>query len=117
MQVNIVPIPKPQIADADLVEIWGKLELEGKRALSAPARSAGVLMTACEPWRTTATREILFCGVSRKVKHQPRIREEQTGAKEGVGVRSTERSRGTPVEGRDLGLGTRQEEAKAGRLT
>jgi hypothetical protein len=117
MQVNIVQIPKPYIADADLVEIWGKLELGGKRALRAPLRSAGVLMTACEPWRTTATRETLFCDVSRKAKHQPRAREGQTEAREGVGeVRSTARSRVTPVEGRDLSLGTRQEEEKAGRL-
>jgi hypothetical protein len=64
-----------------------------------------------------ATRETQRRGESREANPQPVTREGRNGAQLGVGeAHSTERSRVTPVEGRGLGLGTRQEEVTAGRL-
>lgn len=64
-----------------------------------------------------ATRETQRRGGSREARLQPVTREGRNGAQLGVGeAHSTERSRVTPVEGRGLGLGTRQEEVTTGRL-
>ncbi len=64
-----------------------------------------------------ATRETQRRGEGREANPQPVTREGKNGAQLGVGeAHSTERSRVTPVEGRGLGLGTRQEEVTAGRL-
>ncbi len=115
--MNTEEIPKPHNADADPVKLWGRLPLSGKRALSAPAGSAGVLVTACAPGRPVATRETQRRGESREAHLQPVTREGRNGAQLGVGeAHSTDGSRVTPVEGRGLGLGTRQEEVTAGRL-
>ena len=113
--MNTEEIPKPHNADADPVKLWGRLPLSGKRALSAPAGSAGVLVTACAPGKPDATRETQRRGESRRGPSP--TREGRNGAQLGVGeAHSTEGNRVTPVEGRGLSLGTRQEEMTAGRL-
>jgi hypothetical protein len=115
--MNTEEIPKPHNADADPVKLWGRLPLSGKRALSAPAGSAGVLVTACAPGKPDATRETQRRGEGRETDLQPVTREGRNGAQLGVGeAHSTEGNRVTPVEGRGLSLGTRQEEMTAGRL-
>ena len=111
--MNIEQIPKPHIADADPVKLWGRLPLSGKRALSAPAGSAGVLVTACAPGRPVATRETQRRGESREAHLQPVTREGRNGAQLGVGeAHSTDGSRVTPVEGRGLGLGTGRSDSR-----
>lgn len=115
--MNIEQIPKPLNADADPVSAWGRLPTSGKRALSAPEVSAGVVMTACEQRRPVATRETQRRGEIREEHLQPVTREGSNGARLGVGeAHSTKGSRVIPVEGRGLGLGIRQEEVMAGRL-
>ena len=117
--MNTEQIPKQLNPDADSVAWRRRLLFSVRRAIeSVTEKSGGVMVMACLQRNPGATRETRFCGARREAKHQPGAREGQTGAREGVGeARSTEGSRVTPVEGRSLGLGTRQEEAKAGRLT
>ena len=115
--MNTEQIPKSGNAEADPVSTWGRLTTTGKRAERAPVGSAGVVVTACAQRKPVATRETQARGASREAKPQPGVREDRNRARRGVGeARSTDGSRVMPVEGRGLGLGTGQEEAKAGRL-
>ena len=117
--MNTEQIPKQLNPDADSVAWRRRLLFSVRRAIrSVTEKSGGVVVMACLQRNPGATREIPTCDASREAQHQLKAREGQIEASREVGeVRSTDRSRVTPVEGRSLGLGTRQEEAKAGRLT
>ncbi len=116
--MNTEQVPRPANADADLAAIEGRLPFSVRRAKeSVTEKSAGARVMACGQRNPAATREIPACEPLCKEQAQLRTREGQTGAGGEVGkVRSTERNRVTPVEGRGLSLAIGQEEEKTGRL-
>jgi len=115
--MNTEQIPKQHNADVDSMSRRGRLIFVVRRADGVAMRSAGVLVTACLQRKPDTTRETQIEGKFRLELHQLEAREGQIGIGLGVGkARSTERNRVTPVEGRSLSLGTRQEEATARRL-
>ncbi len=117
ISMNIEQIPKPKNADADHVGVKGKLPSCVRRANESVAQeSVGVMMTACLPRKPQATQEIPRCGRTRERTIQRVAREGQNPAAGEVGeARSTERSPVIQVEGRGLGLVTKQEEEKTRR--
>jgi len=116
MRMNTEQVPKPGDVDADPAETWGKLPLERKRAKRALFKSTGALVTACwqeEPCGNTGSpmrRETLASSNPLSV----RAGRGCMGWRRGPYYR---RNRVMPVEGRGLGSGSAQEEAKARRLT